>query len=107
MLDEMDPADLDEWYASYLLDPWDQEWEQAGTIAAEIRNFRRLLFAGLAKETLEEKELTEADDFSPKLVFGKQKEEPEHQTRSDTIDIKTDEENMQRIYGDGWQPWEP
>lgn len=38
MLQEITPEQFDEWYAYYLAEPWGDEWEIGGTIAAEIRN---------------------------------------------------------------------
>lgn len=38
MLDRIDPAVFDEWYAMYLVEPWGDEWQQAGAVAAASMN---------------------------------------------------------------------
>lgn len=38
MLEEMEPGTLDWWMAAYVAEPWGDEWEMAGTIAAAAHN---------------------------------------------------------------------
>lgn len=38
MLDRIDPGVFDEWYAMYLVEPWGDEWQQAGAVAAASMN---------------------------------------------------------------------
>lgn len=38
MLANISPRQFQEWRAAFYLDPWGQEWEQAGTVAAASHN---------------------------------------------------------------------
>lgn len=34
----MEPRQFDEWWALYRIEPWGDDWEQAGTVAAVVHN---------------------------------------------------------------------
>lgn len=51
MLDRIDPAVFDEWYAMYLVEPWGDEWQQAGWIAAASMNGPIMAMGGDPKYT--------------------------------------------------------
>ena len=57
MLEEMRPGLLDEWIAYYMVEPFGDDWEQAGTVAAAAANAMR------GKED----EMVGPEDFIPKL----------------------------------------
>jgi len=104
MLHEMTPAEFNEWMAAYYLDPWGQDWQQAGTISAEVKKFRQLLFSGLSNDSIKDSELATPEEFIPEIVFGEQSNDPKK--RTDIVDIKIDEANARKKYSDPWQPLE-
>lgn len=67
MLDELTPEQFDEWYASWLMEPWGDEWQQAGTIAAAAHNGPLLARASATK-------LYEPAQFIPRFTTQKQRE---------------------------------
>lgn len=76
MLGQMTPGELDEWIAYSTLEPFGDEWKQAGTIAAEVANGFRTVLAGLAGQQLEERDLARADDYVPTAVRRRSKAVP-------------------------------
>ena len=48
MLAAMDPRQLDEWIASYKLDPFDDDWQRTAVLASEIRNLRQYMVAQMS-----------------------------------------------------------
>lgn len=66
MLDSLTPEQFDEWMAYYLLEPWGDEWLQAGTVAAEVRNagLRSLAAAGVE---VDDRDLRKPSQFVPKI----------------------------------------
>lgn len=38
MLASIEPEQFEEWRAMYQLEPWGDDWEQAGTVAAAVWN---------------------------------------------------------------------
>lgn len=66
MLEELTPAQFDEWFAFYTLEPWGQDWHRSGTVAAAVDGGFRAIIAGLAGEELTE--LPKARDYVPRLT---------------------------------------
>lgn len=48
MLERLDPQKFLEWQAEYELEPWGDDWQQAGTIAAVVENTVAPLVAAFA-----------------------------------------------------------
>lgn len=70
MLDSISPEQFDEWMAYYLLEPWGDEWLQAGTIAAEVRNagLRSLAAAGVQ---VDDRDFRNPKQYVPKVRKSK------------------------------------
>lgn len=60
----MDAAEYVEWCAEYAMEPWDDGWRQAGTIAAAIVNAN--LRRGVRSRT--------PDDFIPRAIKPQRKQ---------------------------------
>jgi len=73
MLECMTPEQFDEWHRLYLDEPWGDDWQQAGTIAAAFHN--EILgalqsiqtAAGDKPEKLKEKDFDKPEDYIPRV----------------------------------------
>ncbi len=70
MLAEMPAGLLDEWSAYFELEPWGQEWDQAGTIAAVIHNAMLPIHQCLG---IKDGRPTEPADFMPHIKTKRRK----------------------------------
>jgi len=97
MLDVMTPEQMDGWYAAYLLDPWDDGWRQAGTIASKVNN-GCLLVAQSNGADIKQKDFSEPDDFIPKVVFGARTKK-RRRRRDETLSARQTELALRRQFG--------
>ena len=66
MLEGMEPWQFEEWVALYVMKPWGDDWEQAGTIASQIRNeTTRSIYMTSGGDKPTEDDYTTAEDFMP------------------------------------------
>ena len=108
MLAGMTPKEFDGWYAHYLLNPWDDAWRQAATIAVEIQHFRLAIESAAFGRKVHDDEFNSINHYIPKPTFKGKKRKKVTRRRSDLVDIKTDESNMAMLHGDKneWLPLE-
>ena len=65
MLESMTPQQMDEWIAYYRIEPFGDEWLQAGTIAAVMYNVVASVGAAMGGKSLKDKDMRDPDDFIP------------------------------------------
>ena len=65
MLESMTPQQMDEWLAYYQVEPFGDEWLQAGTIAAVVYNVVASVGSAMGGKSLKEKDMRDPDDFIP------------------------------------------
>ena len=69
MLAELTPQQLVEWRAAIEILGLDDSWQQAGTVASEIRNAS----AAAAGVKLKPDQMAQASDYIPLIQLGEQK----------------------------------
>lgn len=70
MLDRMTPDEFRERYAHYLVEPWGDNWEQTGTIAAVLTNLFAAYCAGKSGKSISGSALREPAEFIPRYRVG-------------------------------------
>jgi hypothetical protein len=67
MLNQMTPEEFTERWAHYWIEPWGDDWEAAGTIAAAVENsLTRYMAAKGGKSRVDEKLARRPGDFIPR-----------------------------------------
>lgn len=79
MLESMTPRQFDEWLAMYSIEPWGDDWDQAGTIAATVHNELIRVNMFLSHKNAKKPEVHESEMYVP----GKQ---PSRKKRYLTLD---------------------
>ena len=73
MLESMTPEQMSEWIAYYQIEPFGDEWLQAGTISSTVYNVVASIGAALGGKSLKEKDMREPMDFTPTGAAEKRK----------------------------------
>lgn len=63
MLAEIEPRQFDEWLAMHNIEPWGDDWQQAGTIASVLSNCIVALAASFGGEKVNEEDLSQPTDY--------------------------------------------
>lgn len=70
MLASMEPHEFDEWMAEHNIEPWGDDWRQAGIVAAEIHNGFSAIVAAFTDGDMEA--VTATDFYRPAKRKDKQ-----------------------------------
>lgn len=73
LLDQLTPSEFRERYAHYLIEPWGDEWEQTGMIAAQLNNIFAMYCAGKSGKAVHEAALKDSEDYIPVYTIGQTK----------------------------------
>lgn len=71
MLNSMSPEEYRERYAAWLIDGFDDSWQQTAKMIAEITNVIKLAAAGWSSGKFDESTLSKPADHLPKYTFHK------------------------------------
>ena len=90
MLERMTPEQFDEWHRYYLEQPWGDDWQQAGTIAATIHNELVRLSCGFGGTDVKPKMLDKPDAYIPKV---------QEEKKIKRIDPKVQAQRIRSMFG--------
>lgn len=88
MLEAMSPEQMHEWMAYFHIEPFGDEWLQAGTLSAVFYNTVASIGAGIGGSKLKDKDMRDPSDFMP-ATEKKERRRPGMTTASQIAILKS------------------
>ena len=87
MLEGMDPGMFSQWLEYYQLQPWGDDWLQAGVVASTAKNYIVMAMSANAGERVKDSDLSTPEDFVPSRKKRKKKKKSMGATLQESLAI--------------------